>query len=54
MSPKDSATGSVRSQPIREGAYAFLAAFRSPSRTASVNVFTFGSVSSACVWVYWR
>lgn len=54
MSPNDSATGSVRSQPMREGAYAFLAAARSPLRMASVKTFTFGSVSSACSWAYLR
>ncbi len=44
----------MRSQPIREVAYAFFAASRSPALTASTNALVVGMVSSACVWTYLR
>ncbi len=54
MSPKDSATGSVRSQPRRETAYAFFAAATSPASTAFTKVSTRGRVPSAWSCAYWR
>ncbi len=54
MSPKLSATGSVRSQPIRDGANSALAFSASPALIAAANCSTTGMVASACSWTYLR